>query len=1096
MEQALAEDRTGESNPVDETGLCLLSLDGGGVRGLSTLYILKGLMTRLNHERGHKGLQAMKPCEIFDLIGGTSTGGLIAIMLGRLEMGVDECISTYKKLMESVFGEKSSWLPIGWTGGIKAQFDSTRLKNAIEDVITHQGISKTDLLNDGQPRGCKVFVCTTAKEIAGITRLRSYSLPDELDLPATICEAALATSAATGFFDPVSIGARRFVDGALGANNPVDEVEGEASNIWCSETGDLKPLVKCFISIGTGNPGTKAVEDKMLRFLSKTLVDIVTETENTERRFIAKWRQHYDEKRYFRFNIEQGLQRVRLAEYQEEGSIEAATENYLNHQGQKFRVRDCVLNLREKQNKTETAFAATVNKYNKQTIRLQTSTRKACWIVPFDRNLKFVGREAQLDGLSLLFAKGQPSKTAIVGLGGVGKTQVVLEFVYRARESDPDCSIFWLPATSIESLQQAYLEAGQQLGISGINEEQADVKKLVQERLSQESAGRWLLIFDNADDIEMWIKTDGDGHGSPVLKQYLPRSSQGRIIFTTRSRKVAVKLAQENVIGVSEMDEDIARLLLSKSLITQDLSSSDRDTLEQDALELLQQLTFLPLAIIQAAAYINENGLTFSDYLSLLKSQEQDVIDLLSEDFEDEGQYREKKNPIATTWLVSFEHIRQLDPLAAEYLSFMCCIHPRDIPESLLPPAQSRKKELDAIGTLSAYSFVSRRSADSLDLHRLVHLATRNWLRKEESLAKWTLTVVARLGEVLPSSHPKNRRLWRTYLPHAQYVLDSNFNENDVEARIELLRKFGICLFSDGRYNEAEKRLLSLVETETRLRGEEHPGTLKSMSGLAFIYQCQGRWKEAEELGIQTIKTMKKVLGKEDPDTLSSIDNLALIYSNQGRWKEAEELEVQVIETSKRLLGEQHPDTLISMGNLAGTYYRQSRWEDAEKLEVQVLELRKRVLGEEHPDTLISMGNLATAYWEQDRWEDAEKLEVQVLELRKRVLGEEHPDTLISMGNLARAYWRQDRWEDAEKLEVQVLELRKRVLGEEHPNTLTSMSNLAYTWKSLGRVTEASQLMEKCIELRIQKLGADHPFTIASRETLLQWKAVDSVVDS
>ena len=117
--------------------------------------------------------------------------------------------------------------------------------------------------------------------------------------------------------------------------------------------------------------------------------------------------------------------------------------------------------------------------------------------------MKLVGREAQLDRLSLLFADGQPSRTAIVGLGGVGKTQVILEFVYRTRESDPDCSIFWLPATNVESLQQAYLEVGQQLGIPGIDEEKADVKKLVQDRLSQDSAGRWLLIFDNADDIEM-----------------------------------------------------------------------------------------------------------------------------------------------------------------------------------------------------------------------------------------------------------------------------------------------------------------------------------------------------------------------------------------------------------------------------------------------------------------------------------------------------------------------------------------------------------------------------------------------------------------
>jgi predicted acylesterase/phospholipase RssA len=193
------------------------------------------------------------------------------------------------------------------------------------------------------------FVCTTAKATTGITRLRSYSLPDELGIPATLCDAALATSAATGFFDPVSIGARLFVDGALGANNPVDEVEGEASNIWCPETGNLKPLVKCFISIGTGNPGKKAIEDNMLKFLSKTLVRIATETENTESRFIAKWRQQFDEKRYFRFNVDQGLQEVGLAEYKEQGTIEAATDEYLKHQAQKFRVRDCVQNLRQKQ---------------------------------------------------------------------------------------------------------------------------------------------------------------------------------------------------------------------------------------------------------------------------------------------------------------------------------------------------------------------------------------------------------------------------------------------------------------------------------------------------------------------------------------------------------------------------------------------------------------------------------------------------------------------------------------------------------------------------------------------------------------------------
>jgi predicted acylesterase/phospholipase RssA len=192
------------------------------------------------------------------------------------------------------------------------------------------------------------FVCATAKETIGITRLRSYSLPDEGNVAATVLEAALATSAATGYFEPVLIGAREFADGALVANNPVDEVEDEAANLWSFNTGDLKPLVKCFISIGTGDPGKKALEDNIVA-LSRNLVGIVTETEKTATRFIARWRQHYDDKRYFRFNVDQGLQDVSLAEYKEQGRLEAATDEYLRHQAQKSRVRDCIQNLRQKQ---------------------------------------------------------------------------------------------------------------------------------------------------------------------------------------------------------------------------------------------------------------------------------------------------------------------------------------------------------------------------------------------------------------------------------------------------------------------------------------------------------------------------------------------------------------------------------------------------------------------------------------------------------------------------------------------------------------------------------------------------------------------------
>jgi predicted acylesterase/phospholipase RssA len=272
-------------------------------------------------------------------------------MLGRLEMGVDECLLAYTELMESVFSEKISNVPMDWSGNIRSQYDSRKLKLAVENVIERCGLSPTDPMSDGTPRRSKVFVCTTSKSTLQVTRLRSYTVPNENALPATICEAALATSAATGYFEPVTIGDCQFVDGAFGANNPIEEVEEEAADIWCTTSRDLKPLVKCFVSIGTGNPAQVPVDDNLFKFLSKTLVRMATKPESTERRFTARWSNEIKEKRFFRFNVEQGLQGVHMTEFQKQNLIKSATHAYLHHSSQKVCVRDCILNLTEKEGK-------------------------------------------------------------------------------------------------------------------------------------------------------------------------------------------------------------------------------------------------------------------------------------------------------------------------------------------------------------------------------------------------------------------------------------------------------------------------------------------------------------------------------------------------------------------------------------------------------------------------------------------------------------------------------------------------------------------------------------------------------------------------
>lgn len=192
------------------------------------------------------------------------------------------------------------------------------------------------------------FVCAQRKETGAIALLKSYRRIGDNPGKATIWQAALATSAATSFFDPVQIGDCTYGDGALGANNPANEVQNEAGNIWCETTGKLEPLVKCFISLGTGNGGINPISDKAWKFLSKSLTTVAADTTLTAQHVATRWR-HFQDTRYFRFNVQQGLQDVGLAEYKEIGLMESATRDYLNNEETQPRIRNCVTNLRTKE---------------------------------------------------------------------------------------------------------------------------------------------------------------------------------------------------------------------------------------------------------------------------------------------------------------------------------------------------------------------------------------------------------------------------------------------------------------------------------------------------------------------------------------------------------------------------------------------------------------------------------------------------------------------------------------------------------------------------------------------------------------------------
>ncbi|KAL1893739.1 hypothetical protein Sste5346_006240 [Sporothrix stenoceras] len=341
------------------------------------------------------------------------------------------------------------------------------------------------------------------------------------------------------------------------------------------------------------------------------------------------------------------------------------------------------------------------------------------WQVPFERNPCFTGRTAELDHIHRqLFTQHHTAKVAITGLGGIGKTQLVIELLFRLRDEYQDCSFLWIPATTNESLLQAYRKAAQELCIPGWDDKETDVTQLVQSHLSNENAGRTVLVFDNADDIGIWVK-----QRTPKARRMLdclPKGDHVSILFTTRTTELAIKLIskRECLVELPEIGKRDGKELFRKLLVKQDLLNN-----EDDVVALLKWLTYLPLAIVQASMYINQNKCDLQTYLSLLSEQEEDVVELLSYDFEGHGrQDSDGKNPIATTWLISFVKIRERDALAADYLSFMACVDTKNIPQLLLPPGPSRKTKTDALGTLQGYSFITIPSVDAaINIHRLSH---------------------------------------------------------------------------------------------------------------------------------------------------------------------------------------------------------------------------------------------------------------------------------------------------------------------------------------------------------------------------------------
>ena len=750
-------------------------------------------------------------------------------------------------------------------------------------------------------------------------------------------------------------------------------------------------------------------------------------------------------------------------------------------------------------------------------------------MVPYERNHFFIGRDSFLKKLSDKFRANNDEsaryygRIALFGMGGIGKTQAALEFVYRSQIFYN--RIYWISAVTQESLLDGYQKMGKRANIPlAPDSKPISIAEQVLSWLKR--TPNWLLVVDNLDDIDV-LSTDNIDE-SNIVDMLLPQSGPGQhTLITTRNPNADHIPAHALEVPLFE-ESDSVDLLSTLS----DIPISPKSEEEKAAQQIAKELGNLPLAISQAGAYIKQISGSFVNYIKHYTEYRSLVNAWIPKG------PQSYPHSVATTWIMSFNEIRKHNPTAAYLFRLLAFLNPDGIMIEFLKSGVevldddlerlvSNEFELSqALLSFETFSLIKwDRQSRSVLIHRLVQTVVKDEMSDSDSKALG-ITIIKLCDRSFPQEWiNENRELCRIYVGQImRSLLDVKVIRTEKSA--SLMYRVGWFLRDDGKISDSERLSWRASEISAEILGPEHAFTLTTMGNLASTYGQQGRTGEAAALAEEVLQKRRRILGDDHPDTLTAMGNLALTYWQQGRTGEAAALEEEVLQKWRRILGDDHPDTLTTMGNLALTYWQQGRTGEAAALGEEVLQKRRRILGDDHPDTLTTMGNLALTYRAagEDRRggrarrggaaeaapdpgrrspghaDDHEQPRVDVL-----AAGEDRRGGRARRGGAAEAapdpgrrppghadgdeqprvtYRQQGRTGEAAALEEEVLQKRRRILGDDHPDTLTAMNNLALTYWRQGRTGEAAALEEEVLQKRRRILGDDHPDTLTAMGNL------------
>ncbi len=651
--------------------------------------------------------------------------------------------------------------------------------------------------------------------------------------------------------------------------------------------------------------------------------------------------------------------------------------------------------------------------------------------LPYLGNVSFVGREAELKALHQQL--GTVAISAIAGMGGIGKTELALQYSSRYLDEYPG-GICWLRAREDISLQVVVF-ARRFLGL----EPPSDL--FVTEQVAwcwrNWMAGEVLIIFD---DVQNY---------ADIQALLPPPKSRFNVLLTTRSRFG---------FGVQEMVIDAlsasSALELLRSLVPDGRIDQELDA----ATQLCKWLGYLPLALQLVGQYlVQKKDLSVAKLWERLQNQRLAAKALLEPDVGMTATLG-----VGAAFELSWQELNEeAQQLAALLSLFALAGIPWALVQQCLPEADEEALENLRDEQLVNSSLLSYEGKEVYQLHQLLReffAVKRSQMPTDEEMKRsfcrelceidlqislpLTISAIEQLAPLIP------------HLKEAATTLEPWLSDSDL---IKPFTWIGQFYLGQLAFEEAERWFLHGQAIVTQRLGDDHSSVAVSLNNLAELYYSQGRYGEAEPLFVRSLETRQRQLGDDHPDVAQSLNNLATLYRLQGRYGEAEPLYLLALEIRQRQLGDDHPDVAQSLNNLATLYRLQGRYGEAEPLYLLALEIRQRQLGDDHPDVAQSLNNLATLYRLQGRYGEAEPLYLLALEIRQRQLGDDHPNVAQSLWNLAVLYENQGQVAEVEPLYIEAISIFYQRLGETHPHT---QSIVQYFASFLQQVIQANRTDE------------------------------------